>query len=205
MKIAVHMYFEERQHYCPAMSEFKRLQNALNSIGGTAVHADRTKCRKQKQLRRVTVQRASLFSRRAKQKPKNESAGYTVASHQTVPHFTTSCENVNSTTHATAFKLITINYNRSNFTRRHDCQFAHPDWRIICKKKKFLRWPRSGASYCLKLQLLMALSSKCVIRHKWYTCLERNLSSAISLGKVTEKGVLHLSENSCLKSVVCFL
>ena len=58
MKIAVHMYFEERQHYCPAMSEFKRLQNPLNSIGDTAVHADRTKCHKQKQFRRVTVQRA---------------------------------------------------------------------------------------------------------------------------------------------------
>ena len=70
-------YVEHQQH-CPAMSEFKRLQNPLNSIGGTAVHADRTKCHKQKQLRRVTVQRAlqwlfSLFSRRAKQKPKNES------------------------------------------------------------------------------------------------------------------------------------
>ena len=79
MKIAVQMYFEERQHYCPAMSEFKRLQNPLNSIGDTAVHADRTKCHRQKQLRRVTVQRAlqwlaSLFSWRAKQKPKNESA-----------------------------------------------------------------------------------------------------------------------------------
>ena len=75
MKIAVHMYFEERQHYCPAMLEFKRLQNPLNSIGDTAVHADRTKCHKQKKLRRVTVQRAlqwlaSLFSRRAKQKPR---------------------------------------------------------------------------------------------------------------------------------------
>ena len=46
------------------------------------------------------------------------------------------------------------------------------------------------------------LSSKCVIGHKCYTCLELNLSSAISLGKVTEKAVLHLSENSCLKSVV---
>ena len=52
MKIAVHMYFEERQHYFPAMSEFKPLQNPLNSIGDTAVHADRTKCHKQKQLRR---------------------------------------------------------------------------------------------------------------------------------------------------------
>ena len=79
MKIAVQMYFEKRQHYCPAMSEFKRLQNPLNSIGDTAVHADRTKCHKQKQFRRVTVQRAlqwlaSLFSWRAKPKSKNESA-----------------------------------------------------------------------------------------------------------------------------------
>ena len=40
------------------MSEFKRLQNPLNSIGDTAVHAHRTKCHKQKQFRRVTVQRA---------------------------------------------------------------------------------------------------------------------------------------------------
>ena len=62
MKIAIHMYFEERQHYCPAKSEFKRLQNPLNSIGGTAVHADRTKFDKQKQLRRVTVTSAALFS-----------------------------------------------------------------------------------------------------------------------------------------------
>ena len=64
MKIPVHMYFEEHQQHCPAMSEFKRLENPLNSIGGTAVHADRTKCHKQKQLRRVTVQRALqwLFS-----------------------------------------------------------------------------------------------------------------------------------------------
>ena len=93
-------YVEHQQH-CPAMSEFKRLQNPLNSIGGTAVHADRTKCHKQKQLRRVTVQRAlqwlaSLFSRRAIPWPATK-----------LLHLTTAYENVNLTTHATAFKLIT--------------------------------------------------------------------------------------------------
>ena len=31
------------------------------------------------------------------------------------------------------------------------------------------------------------------------------LGRPIISGKVTEKAVLHLSENSCLKSVVCFL
>ena len=89
MKIAVHMYFEERQHYCPSLWEFKLLQNPLNSIGGTAVRADRAKCHNQKQPRRVTVQRAlqwlaSLFPRRAKQSRKIGllSAGYTVATHQ---------------------------------------------------------------------------------------------------------------------------
>ena len=85
MKIAVHKYVEEREHYWPAMLKFKSLQNPLNSIGDTAVRTDsgprsrRTKCHNQKQLRQVTVQRAlrwlaSPFSRRAKQKPKNASA-----------------------------------------------------------------------------------------------------------------------------------
>ena len=48
----------------------------------------------------------------------------------------------------------------------------------------------------------MALSSKCVIGHKGYTCLELNLSSAIRLGKVNEKAVLHLSEISSVFSVI---
>ena len=72
MKIAVHMYFEERQHYCLAMLEFLNcISDGMllkkHSIGDTAVRTDRglrsrrTKCHNQKQLRRVTVQHA-LFS-----------------------------------------------------------------------------------------------------------------------------------------------
>ena len=40
MKIAVHMYVEQRQHYSPAMLEFKSLQTVLNSTRDTAVHTD---------------------------------------------------------------------------------------------------------------------------------------------------------------------
>ena len=40
MKIAVHMYVEQRQHYSLAILEFKSLQNVLNSMRGTAVHTD---------------------------------------------------------------------------------------------------------------------------------------------------------------------
>ena len=40
MKIAVHMYDEQRQHYSPAMLKFKDLQTVLNSMRGTAVHTD---------------------------------------------------------------------------------------------------------------------------------------------------------------------
>ena len=29
MKIAVHIYFEERQHYCPAMSEFRSIPSEI--------------------------------------------------------------------------------------------------------------------------------------------------------------------------------
>ena len=40
VKIAVHMYVEQRQHYSPAMLEFKRLQTVFNSMRHTAVHTD---------------------------------------------------------------------------------------------------------------------------------------------------------------------
>ena len=40
IKIAVHMYLEQRQHYSPAMLEFKSLQTVLNSMRDTAVHTD---------------------------------------------------------------------------------------------------------------------------------------------------------------------
>ena len=39
MKIAVHMYVEQRQHYS-AMLKFKSLQTVLNSMRGTAFHTD---------------------------------------------------------------------------------------------------------------------------------------------------------------------
>ena len=40
MKIAVHMYVEQRQHYSLAILEFKSFQTVLNSMRGTAVHTD---------------------------------------------------------------------------------------------------------------------------------------------------------------------
>ena len=38
--LPVHMYVEQRQHYSPAMLEFKSLQTVLNSMRDTAVHTD---------------------------------------------------------------------------------------------------------------------------------------------------------------------
>ena len=35
MKIAVHMYFEERQHYCPAMLEFKSIPSEIQQFAQT--------------------------------------------------------------------------------------------------------------------------------------------------------------------------
>ena len=35
MKIAVHMYFEERQHYCPAMLEFKSIPSEIQLFAQT--------------------------------------------------------------------------------------------------------------------------------------------------------------------------
>ena len=57
MKIAVHMYFAERQHYRPAMLEKKSLHNVLNSMEHTATYTDsgprspKTKYHNQKHLR----------------------------------------------------------------------------------------------------------------------------------------------------------
>lgn len=73
MKIAVHMYFEERQHYCPAMLEFKSIPSEIQQFAQTEAygHVERS----------VTIRSSfdelqcnTLFSRRAKQKPKNASA-----------------------------------------------------------------------------------------------------------------------------------
>ena len=62
MKIAVHMYFEERQHYCPAILEFKSIPSEIQQFAQTEAHRHvETRCHNQKQLRRVTVQHA-LFS-----------------------------------------------------------------------------------------------------------------------------------------------
>ena len=58
MKIALHMYFEERQHYCPAMFEFKSIPSETTVRTDRGPQPRRTKCHNQKQLRRVTVQRA---------------------------------------------------------------------------------------------------------------------------------------------------
>jgi len=79
MNIAVHMYIEERQHFCPAMLEFKNIPPEIQLFAQTEAHRHVERSITIKQLRRVTVQRAlkwlaSLFSRRAKQKPKNASA-----------------------------------------------------------------------------------------------------------------------------------
>ena len=90
--------------------------------------------------------RSFLGGRNKSRKMRLLSAGYTVASHQTVSHLTTGCKNVNLTIHATAFKLNPFELYKEAWL---SIKFAHPDWRIIWKKKIFVRWPRSGASYCL--------------------------------------------------------
>ena len=50
-------------------------------------------------------------------------------------HLTIACKNVNSTTHATEFQLQPFRLCKETWL---SIKFAHPDWRMICKKRTLL-------------------------------------------------------------------
>ena len=57
-----------------------------------------------------------------------------------------------------------------------------------------------------ELLTIVVPNSNCVIDHKWYECVQLNLSPGISLSTISEKAVLHLPENpacSKINSIFC--
>ena len=62
----------------------------------------------------------------------------------------TTCTFVNWTNHATVFNLQPCELCKK---ARLSIKFAHHEWRIICKKKTFVRRPRQGASRCKHIQI----------------------------------------------------
>ena len=67
-------------------------------------------------------------------------------------HLTIACKNVNSTTHATVLQLQPFRLCKETWL---SIKFAHPDWRMICKKELCYRVPQTGASYCKTCQNML--------------------------------------------------
>ena len=125
--------------------EFKSIPSEIQQFAQTEAYGHVEVSQSEAASTSCSATRSFLGGRNKSRKIRLLSAGYTVASHQTVSHLTTGFKNVNFTIHATAFKLKPFELYKEAWL---SIKFAHPDWRIIWKKN-FVMWPRSGASYCL--------------------------------------------------------